>query len=111
MTGECVGCSLNTTGPQCNRCIPRHFQINVDDIGAGCRSCDCNGNEDPSEPNICNPNTGVCLKCASNTAGEHCEVCAAGYHGDAVNDTCRSERKNFMVLIFMSYPIVFHYTL
>ena len=99
ITGECVDCSLNTAGPHCDRCTAKHFQLDVNDISKGCRPCECNSNEDPFEPDMCNPRTGVCLKCANNTAGEHCGVCAPGYHGDAVNGTCKSEFSSEMQFI------------
>lgn len=33
----------------------------------------------------CHPLTGHCLSCMHNTAGPRCEVCAAGYYGDAIH--------------------------
>lgn len=62
--------------------------------GEACVPCECNGNVDPSEPGHCDPVTGECLKCLRNTAGTHCERCADGFYGDAVDaKNCRGECK------------------
>ena len=33
-------------------------------------------------------NVGVCGRCHYNTTGDHCELCAQGYRGNALNKTC-----------------------
>ncbi|KAJ0067818.1 hypothetical protein NL108_011051 [Boleophthalmus pectinirostris] len=54
-----------------------------------CVPCDCSGNSDPQGPSqICNPHTGECLSCISNTTGAHCQLCAPGYVGDAKAHNC-----------------------
>ncbi|XP_031416162.1 laminin subunit alpha-3-like [Clupea harengus] len=49
-----------------------------------CVSCSCHGLS-----HKCDPITGRCLNCQYNTAGDHCEHCAEGYYGDAVQRTCK----------------------
>ena len=46
-----------------------------------CERCECNGNADPFD---CDPIEGRCLRCLFNTAGRQCEMCAAGFYGDAI---------------------------
>ena len=42
-------------------------------------------------PGSCDPLSGECLICLSNTEGERCEKCQIGYYGTAVNGDCRSK--------------------
>ncbi|XP_037085132.1 laminin subunit alpha-2-like isoform X2 [Pollicipes pollicipes] len=58
-------------------------EIIIDLVGESV-PCQCN---DRSE--VCDSDTGHCQNCTDNTAGEHCEVCAAGFYGDPDTDTCR----------------------
>ena len=46
-----------------------------------CERCECNSNADPLD---CDPIEGRCLRCLFNTAGRQCEMCAAGFYGDAI---------------------------
>eukprot|EP00794_Sanderia_malayensis_P016009 gene16009-17625_t len=50
-----------------------------------CVPCNCNGNSVPGMAPICDWKTGVCIACWPNTTGSHCEKCAHGYKGDALN--------------------------
>ncbi|TRY94415.1 hypothetical protein DNTS_027949 [Danionella cerebrum] len=56
------------SGPHKGRCVP----------------CNCNGLSYD-----CDPQTGKCLHCQFNTAGDHCEHCMEGYYGNAFMRTCR----------------------
>ncbi|XP_043922451.1 laminin subunit alpha-1 [Protopterus annectens] len=79
----CDQCLPGYSGPRCERCANGYYG-NPLVPGGACNPCDCNGNVDPLEPGHCDPVTGICLKCIHNTAGQHCEICADGYYGDAV---------------------------
>lgn len=73
------------------RCAPGYYG-NPLVIGSFCQPCDCSGNTDPNMLfSDCDPLTGACSGCMHHTAGPRCELCAPGYHGDAVeakNCTC-----------------------
>ncbi|XP_015607311.1 laminin subunit alpha-1 [Cephus cinctus] len=49
--------------------------IVIDLIGQA-RRCQCNGRSE-----ICDKETGYCLDCRHNTAGNHCDVCADSFYG------------------------------
>uniref|UniRef100_A0A8C5FCU6 Laminin, alpha 4 n=1 Tax=Gadus morhua TaxID=8049 RepID=A0A8C5FCU6_GADMO len=67
------------------RCSPGYYG-NPMVVGDSCKRCDCNGNSDPNLiVNECHNVTGRCLTCWDNTAGDNCERCAPGYHGDAIS--------------------------
>ncbi|XP_028271009.1 multiple epidermal growth factor-like domains protein 9 [Parambassis ranga] len=82
--------------PVCDQCLPRHSGAHCDECKAGfykasgaCIPCDCSGNADPQGPTqLCNPDNGLCLRCINNTTGPRCQLCAAGYVGDALAHNC-----------------------
>lgn len=82
--------------PVCDRCLPKYTGPQCDQCSAGfykqsglCVPCDCSGNADLQGPTqICHPETGHCLRCINNTTGPHCQLCAAGYIGDALAHNC-----------------------
>jgi laminin alpha 3/5 len=49
-----------------------------------CKPCSCSGNIDSTDPSSCDTVTGACLRCMNNTGGAACELCAAGFFGDAL---------------------------
>ncbi|KAM9839751.1 laminin subunit alpha-1 [Aulostomus maculatus] len=81
---SCDQCQDGYTGTRCERCASG-FYGNPQVVGGSCVRCECNTNVDTSEAGHCDTVTGECLHCRGNTAGNHCEVCAFGFYGDAVH--------------------------
>ena len=83
----CTECPAGRTGPRCELCVDGYYgdPEGLHGPARPCVQCQCNGNIDMSRPGNCDPVTGACLQCLNNTAGERCELCRAGYWGDAVN--------------------------
>ncbi|XP_039591850.1 laminin subunit alpha-5 isoform X1 [Polypterus senegalus] len=80
---QCL-CMPGYAGPKCERCAPG-FYGNPMVIGSSCQPCHCNGNTDSNMLfSECDSLTGVCTGCMHNSAGQHCEICAPGYFGDAI---------------------------
>ncbi|XP_024119648.2 laminin subunit alpha-5 isoform X2 [Oryzias melastigma] len=80
---QCL-CMPGYAGPRCERCAPG-FYGNPMVLGSSCQPCDCNGNSDPNMLFVdCHSQTGKCLSCMHNTAGDRCHLCAPGFYGDAV---------------------------
>ncbi|KAM5218754.1 laminin subunit alpha-1 isoform 1-T1 [Hipposideros larvatus] len=77
-------CPPGTAGLSCQDCAPGYYRGKLPEGGdrgsypllAPCMPCNCNNHSD-----ICDPETGTCLNCSDNTAGEYCDVCASGYYG------------------------------
>ncbi|XP_034550802.1 laminin subunit alpha-5 [Notolabrus celidotus] len=81
---QCL-CMPGYAGPHCERCAPGYYG-NPMVLGSRCQLCHCHGNTDPNMLfTDCHPLTGECLSCMHDTTGPHCDICAAGYYGDAIN--------------------------
>ncbi|XP_016319957.1 laminin subunit alpha-3 [Sinocyclocheilus anshuiensis] len=59
------------------------FYLDRSGLIARCVRCSCNGFS-----NECEENTGRCLKCGDNTAGDHCERCRDGFYSNAAQRRC-----------------------
>ncbi|CAN9512780.1 unnamed protein product [Ophioblennius macclurei] len=83
---RCDRCLPGYSGPRCDRCGASFFRS---PSGGACVPCECSGNADPrGPPELCNPDTGDCLRCIEGTAGPRCQRCAPGFTGDARAHNC-----------------------
>ncbi|KAM9633189.1 laminin subunit alpha-1 [Trichechus inunguis] len=83
-------CPPGTAGFSCQDCAPGYHRGKLPEGGGRrprplippCLPCDCNNHSD-----ACDPETGKCLNCSDNTAGDHCDTCAPGYYGKVTGST------------------------
>ncbi|XP_056099529.1 laminin subunit alpha-1 [Rhinichthys klamathensis goyatoka] len=82
---EACECPPGYAGLSCQECSPGYYRQAVSELNMKgrdrplirpCVPCRCN-NHSVS----CDLETGQCLGCQHNTAGEHCHLCAAGHYG------------------------------
>ncbi|KAH7979957.1 hypothetical protein HPB49_012193 [Dermacentor silvarum] len=87
-TGECLKCVYNTTGFNCERCLPGHFGDALSVPKGDCKPCDCHrlGSMEGSE---CDPRSGQCA-CKANVAGRQCGQCREGYWNLQSGDGCEA---------------------
>lgn len=81
-------CDPGYTGTRCEICANNYYG-NPEVLGGKCTPCNCSNNVDTTKPGNCDPHTGKCLQCLFNTEGFNCEVCRAGYYGDAIQKLCK----------------------
>ncbi|XP_034542548.1 laminin subunit beta-4 [Notolabrus celidotus] len=99
LTGECLRCLHNTTGPQCNTCKPGYYGTALDQ---GCKECSCDRRgtvvvQCPlGGPCFCDQRTGQC-PCRRGAAGVLCDSCEDGYwnlDGPAACQPCNCDPAN-----------------
>ena len=81
-TGICLNCMDNTTGTQCESCLPGHFGDPMQ--GIPCQPCPC-PLVDRSFSSSCfldNDSLPTCTACEEGYTGRNCEQCVNGYFGD-----------------------------
>ncbi|OAD54662.1 Laminin subunit beta-1 [Eufriesea mexicana] len=81
-------CFDGYTGPRCESCAENYFG-NPEVAGGSCEPCNCNNNTDLRRIGNCDPQTGRCLQCLYNTDGANCQICKAGYYGNALAQDCQ----------------------
>ncbi|VDN06764.1 unnamed protein product [Thelazia callipaeda] len=84
----CTACEQGYDGNKCEICADGFYGNPLAKNGS-CELCDCSGNIDPMAIGNCDRETGKCLKCIYNTAGEHCEECKENHWGDPMDKSCR----------------------
>uniref|UniRef100_A0A672MXZ0 Laminin, alpha 5 n=1 Tax=Sinocyclocheilus grahami TaxID=75366 RepID=A0A672MXZ0_SINGR len=68
-------------GDSCQKCAPGYYRDTKGLFLGKCVPCNCNGHSDE-----CLDGSGICLNCRHNTAGNHCEQCQGGFHGNNIVD-------------------------
>lgn len=76
LTGECLVCSKNTVGWNCDECVAGHYG---NPLNGSCIPCECS-NVGSIVTTSCNEDTGQC-QCRENFGGRTCDKCL-GNHGN-----------------------------
>ncbi|CRK93554.1 CLUMA_CG007087, isoform A [Clunio marinus] len=78
--GVCLNCTKNTTGINCEKCLPNFFRPNnrPPDHEEPCIPCKCNSK---GSVGACNPIGGDCI-CKPGFAGPNCDHCDIGFSGE-----------------------------
>uniref|UniRef100_A0A8K9UV88 Laminin subunit alpha-5 n=1 Tax=Oncorhynchus mykiss TaxID=8022 RepID=A0A8K9UV88_ONCMY len=74
-------CPANYQGDSCQQCSPGYYRDTKGLFLGKCVPCNCNGHSDQ-----CLDGSGVCENCQHNRAGDHCEKCQGGFHGNNSRD-------------------------
>ncbi|RNA00650.1 Laminin subunit gamma-1, partial [Brachionus plicatilis] len=69
-SGKCLRCIYNTTGDNCDKCLPSYWGNALTDLK--CHACECNAKG--SEHDDCDLDNGQC-KCRPNVIGRQCDRC------------------------------------
>ena len=82
--GENCICPVERSGERCHYCSEMYTQ---DPSYGGefsvCVRCYCYG-----LTNMCDPVSSICINCANNSAGTHCQNCAEGYYQNQTTFQC-----------------------
>nr|KAF6277188.1 laminin subunit gamma 3 [Pipistrellus kuhlii] len=81
-------CQHNTTGADCERCLPffqdRPWARGTAEAANECLPCDCSGHSDQCtfDPELFRStgHGGRCLHCRDHTAGPHCQLCRENFY-------------------------------
>lgn len=89
VTGICLKCVYNTTGNQCERCLPNHWGNALTSVK--CHACECdyygtirNGDNTTRQ---CNLQDGQC-DCLPNVRNRQCDQCKDGYWNIRSSEGC-----------------------
>ncbi|CAD5206351.1 unnamed protein product [Bursaphelenchus okinawaensis] len=102
-TGHCINCLHNTTGTQCEHCLPGYYgNPALGGLEGACQPCACPTVENSHSPScvlaellqdgaVAEGDKLVCTTCATGYDGNQCQQCAEGYFGEpaAPNGTCK----------------------
>ncbi|CAF0708121.1 unnamed protein product [Brachionus calyciflorus] len=88
-TGKCLRCIYNTTGNQCESCLPSYWGNALSDIK--CHACECNSKG--SNNNSCNLDNGQC-NCKPNVIGRQCDKCKDTFWNLDSGEGCQECRCN-----------------
>lgn len=82
-TGVCQNCQHNTTGSQCQRCLPGFYGDATRGSSVDCQPCICPTIEN-NFSSTCEIRRGqlICTNCTEGYTGTRCESCADGYYGN-----------------------------
>ena len=72
----CQNCLYNTTGVECELCLPGFYGHALRTDLPKCRECGCH--EEGSRDPVCDNFSGLC-DCRPHVSGNKCERCSAGY--------------------------------
>ncbi|MEE6464203.1 hypothetical protein FKM82_006212 [Ascaphus truei] len=81
---EICSCPPGYEGDSCQECSSGHYRDNKGLFLGKCVPCRCNG-----QATRCHDDSGICINCQHNTAGDNCERCKDGYTGNATLGSCR----------------------
>ncbi|XP_073822984.1 wing blister isoform X3 [Musca autumnalis] len=76
--GICQDCQNNTTGNECEQCLPGFYRPVGSLTTDACLPCQCSAK---GSQGLCHAEGGQCI-CNEGFQGLHCDECAQGYYGD-----------------------------
>uniref|UniRef100_A0A3Q3JQJ1 Laminin, alpha 1 n=1 Tax=Monopterus albus TaxID=43700 RepID=A0A3Q3JQJ1_MONAL len=86
INGVCLGCTHNTTGPNCGQCLPGFYGDATEGTTDDCQVCPCPLTEPSNSFSLTcvleAPGQVSCDQCQEGYAGTNCERCASGYYGN-----------------------------
>ncbi|KAJ8934790.1 hypothetical protein NQ318_023168, partial [Aromia moschata] len=91
-TGECLKCTYNTGGPQCDVCLSGYYGNALVLPKGDCKPCQCyppGTQEDILGAPTCDQITGSC-HCKSHVTGKNCDKCENGYYNLHSGEGCQT---------------------